>query len=154
MSDCDSFCNANCHNHSYTSWDITDYGPSPFILNIHDETLRNPSFRTTRWTGQHMQLTLMSIPADYETGAETHPNEDQYLCVIDGKGIIYMGDSPYNLFCSHPLDNGCAVLIPANIWHNLINSGDRPLKLYCIYSPVVHQPDTVHWTKRESDMEK
>lgn len=154
MSDCDSFCNALCHNHSYNSWDITDYGPSPLILNIHDETLRNPSFRTTRWTGQHMQLTLMSIPVDYEIGAETHPNEDQYLCVIDGDGIIYMGDSPYNLFYSHPLDNGCAVLIPANIWHNLINTGDRPLKLYCIYAPVVHQPETVHWTKRESDLEK
>lgn len=101
-----------------------------------------------------MQLTFMSIPVGYEAGAENHPSQDQYFCIVDGDGVIYMGDSPYDLFYSHPLNNGCAVLIPANTWHNLINTGDRPLKIYCIYAPIVHRPETVHWTKRDSDLEK
>ena len=101
-----------------------------------------------------MQLTFMSIPVGYEVGAESHPIQDQYFCVIDGDGVIYMGDSPYSLFYSHPLDHDCAVLIPANTWHNLINTGDRPLKIYCIYAPIVHQQETVHLTKRDSDLEK
>ena len=101
-----------------------------------------------------MQLTFMSIPVGYDVGTESHPSQDQYFCVVDGDGVIYMGDSPYDLFYSQPVDNGCAVLIPANIWHNLINTGDRPLKIYCIYAPIVHLPETVHWTKRDSDLEK
>nr|WP_314458612.1 cupin domain-containing protein [uncultured Clostridium sp.] len=153
MSDCNFIINSSCDNRSYYSWDDNDYGPSPLILNINYETIRNPSFRTTRWTGQQMQLTFMSIPVGYEIGAENHPNEDQYICVIDGDGMICMGDSPYDLFYSHTVDNGCAILIPFNTWHNLINTGDRPLKIYCIYAPVVHRPDTVHWTKRDSDKE-
>ncbi|WP_277409825.1 hypothetical protein [Lacrimispora xylanisolvens] len=44
--------------------------------------------------------------------------------------------------------------MPANTWHNVINTGDRPLKIYCIYAPTVHLPETVHWTKRDSDLEK
>jgi len=66
-----------------------------------------------------MQLTFMSIPVGYDIGAENHPSQDQYICIVDGDGVIYMGDSPYSLFYSHPLDNGCAVLIPANTWHNV-----------------------------------
>ena len=150
----DTFCHSTCHKPSYYSWDATDYGPYPLILNIKHDTLRNPSFRTTRWTGNHMQLTLMSIPVNCEIGVENHPNEDQYFCIIEGEGIISMGDSPYNLSYSQPIETDCAVLIPANIWHNLVNTGKQPLKVYCIYSPVVHHADTIHWTKRDSDLEK
>ncbi len=38
-----------------------------------------------------MQLTFMSIPVGYDVGAENHPGQDQYFCVVDGDGMIYMG---------------------------------------------------------------
>ncbi|WP_124065939.1 cupin domain-containing protein [Clostridium sp. E02] len=139
---------------SFYSWDPEDYGPETLIFNIKQDTIRNPSFRTTRWTGKHMQLTYMSIPVHHEIGIENHPNEDQFFCVISGVGLVLIGESPYNLSISSTVTIDCAVLIPSNTWHNLINTGKEPLKVYCIYSPVLHQPGTVHWTKRDSDYEK
>lgn len=139
---------------SFYSWDPEDYGPEPLIFNVRKDTIRNPSFRTTRWTGNHMQLTYMSIPENYEIGIENHPNEDQFFCVSSGVGLVLIGESPYDLSISGTVTTNCAVLIPANTWHNLINTGKEPLKVYCIYSPVLHQPGTVHWTKRDSDYEK
>jgi len=42
--------------------DTKDYGPAPYVVDIEKDTLANPNFRTTRWTGKNIQLTLMSIP--------------------------------------------------------------------------------------------
>lgn len=39
-----------------------DHGPYPYVVDIEKATIRNTNFRTTLWTGDHLQLTLMSIP--------------------------------------------------------------------------------------------
>ena len=41
---------------------IRDYGTEPFVVNIEDVTKENDTFRTALWTGNHLQLTIMSIP--------------------------------------------------------------------------------------------
>ena len=46
------------------------------------------------------------------------------------------------------------MLIPAGWWHNVINTGDEPLRLYSVYGPAEHEPGTVHMTKAESDAEE
>lgn len=52
----------------------------------------------------------------------------------------------------HKLVNGSAVVIPAGVEHNIINTSDTsPLKLYTLYSPPEHADGTVHHTKREAD---
>lgn len=43
-----------------------------------------------------------------------------------------------------------AFIIPAGKWHNLINIGDTPLKLYSIYAPPQHPRGTVHVTKADA----
>ena len=40
-----------------------------------------------------------------------------------------------------------AIFIPAGTWHNVINTGNIPLKLYSIYAPPNHPFGTVHTTK-------
>ena len=45
-----------------------DYGGEPLIVNIDRLTKVNPNFRTALWTGEHLQVTLMSIPAGGEIG--------------------------------------------------------------------------------------
>lgn len=141
-------------DNSYLSWNPSDYGPGAVIINISHDTLRNPSFRTTRWTGDHMQLTLMSVPEDADTGLENYPHCDKFIRIEEGEGMVLMGDSPYNLYSRQPVDDKCAILIPVNTWHTLINTGDRPLKLFTIYSPAHHPPGTVHWTKRDSQADE
>ena len=46
--------------------------------------------------------------------------------------------------------DGYAIIIPAGTWHNLINMGNEPLKLYSIYAPPQHPKGTVHKTKADS----
>lgn len=145
-------CQSNCiSDNTYLTWDTNDYGPTPVVLNIVHDTLRNPSFRTTRWTGKHMQLALMSIPVGGDIGMENHPEVDQFIRVVDGEGLLYMGDSPYNLFFQEPVNNSCAILIPANTWHNIVNTGNEPLKLYSLYAPPEHPFGTVHWKKSDAE---
>lgn len=47
---------------------MTDFGPEPFVVNIEQATCHNTNFRTALWTGDNLQLTLMSIPKDGEIG--------------------------------------------------------------------------------------
>ena len=42
-------------------------------------------------------------------------------------------------------------MVPAGTWHNVINTGDVPLKLYSIYAPPEHPFGTVHKTKRDAE---
>lgn len=142
---------SNCvSDNTYRSWDSNDYGPAPLAINIVHDTIRNPTFLTTRWTGYHMQLILMNIPVNGDIGLENHPGADQFIRIEEGEGLLFMGNSPYNLSFQQPVNDNCAVIIPANTWHNLINTGDNPLKLYSIYSPSWYPSGTVYGKRREN----
>lgn len=129
-----------------------DYGPEPFVVNIKKETLQNPYYRSTLWTGEHLQLTLMSIPVRGEIGLEAHPNLDQFLRLEQGYGLVKMGPSPDNLNFQAKVANGYAIFIPAGTYHNLINVGNLPIKLYSIYAPPEHPRGTLHETKEIADL--
>ena len=128
-----------------------DYGPYPFSFNISVATKANDNFRTTVWTGKHLQLTLMSIPAGGEIGLEVHHFLDQFLRIEEGCGMVLMGSAENKLDYREKVADGYAVFVPAGIWHNLINTSNKPIKLYSIYSPPAHAPGTIHRTKEESD---
>ena len=129
---------------------LRDYGPEPFVINIEEATRRNSAFRTALWTGNHLQLTLMSISVGDEIGLENHPETDQFLRVEQGRGIVKMGSSKDNLNFQRRVSAGDAILVPAGTWHNLINEGNVPLKLYSIYAPPKHPRGTVHRTKADA----
>ena len=124
-----------------------DHGPNPFVVDIHKATNSNDTFRTALWTGTYLQLTLMSIPAGEDIGLEVHPHVDQFLRVESGQGLVQMGSSRDNLTFRQPAFEDSAIFIPAGTWHNLTNTGSKPLKLYSIYAPPNHPKGTVHQTK-------
>lgn len=130
---------------------LTDYGPEPFVIDIEEATNENNMFRKTLWTGDYFQLTLMSIEPGDDIGLEVHLDHDQFIRVEDGQGYIQMGDSQNNLDFQKRLKDDYIVMIPAGKWHNLTNTGDKPLKLYSIYAPAEHPAGTVHETKEFSD---
>jgi len=130
---------------------LKDYGPEPFVTNIEDATKQNNNFRTALWTGKHLQLTLMSINVGEDIGLEMHPNVDQFIRIEEGQGIIKMGDSRNNLNFQKRVYENFIVIIPAGKWHNLINTGHKPLKLYSIYAPPQHPHGTVHRTKADAE---
>lgn len=128
-----------------------DYGPEPFVVNIEQATLHNPNFRTALWTGKYLQLTLMSIPVGGEIGLEMHSDVDQFLRLEAGYGLVKMGQSPDKLNYQTNVTDGYAIFIPAGTYHNLINVGNKAIKLYSIYAPPEHPAGTIHETKEIAD---
>lgn len=131
-----------------------DYGPHPFVTNIYNATVQNANYRTALWTGQHLQLTLMCIPVCGEIGPEVHPETDQFLRIESGSGTAFMGPSENCFDCQLPVYGGCAVFVPSGTWHNIVNTGNCPLKIYTIYAPPHHPQGTVQSTKCIADMEE
>ncbi|ALB45863.1 MULTISPECIES: cupin domain-containing protein [Clostridium] len=127
--------------------DLKDYGPQPLVINIDKATKQNTNFRTALWTGEHFQVTLMSIDVGDDIGLEIHPDTDQFIRIEDGQGIVKMGKSKDNLEFQANARNDFAIIIPAGTWHNVINTGTKPLKVYSIYAPPKHPRGTVHVTK-------
>ena len=130
--------------------DLTDHGPTPFVTNIEQATLANENYRTTLWTGKNMQLTLMTIHPGHDIGLEVHEDHDQFLRIEQGSATVYMGDTETELEAWQACDDA-PVFVPAGKWHNLVNTGDQPLKLYSIYAPAEHPHGTVHPTKEDAD---
>ncbi len=131
--------------------ELKDYGPEPFVVDIEEATKENTNYRTAFWTGQHLQMTLMSIPVGGEIGLEVHPDNDQFLRVEQGTGKVQMGEAEDDLAFEQVAEEDFGIFIPAGKWHNVTNTGDEELKIYSIYSPVHHEHGTVHATKEESD---
>ena len=137
----------NCGEHPQ----VGDYGGTPFVFNINHATNMNENFRTALWTGQDMQLTLMSIPANSDIGVEMHADVDQFIRVESGKAKVYIGNSEDDLEEAAYVDGNYAMLIPAGTWHNIVNVGNRPLKLYSLYAPPKHPKGTVVLKKEDAE---
>jgi len=131
-----------------------DCGPDPFVTNIESATKWNNNYRTTIWTGCHLQSTLMCIPPGCDIGLECHPDTDQFLRIECGKGMACMGPNETRLNYQSPVCGGSAVFVPAGTWHNIVNTGNCPLKLYTIYAPPHHPHGTVHKNKCQADEEE
>ena len=127
-----------------------DYGPEPFVININEATKDNKTFRTALWTGDHLQITLMSINPNEDIGLENHSYLDQFIRIEQGQGMVMMGSRKDNLNFQRKVGDDDAFIIPAGTWHNLINTGNKPLKLYSIYAPPQHPRGTVHITKKDA----
>ena len=128
-----------------------DYGPEPFVINIEEAAKQNNTFRTALWTGKHLQLTLMSIDVGEDIGLEMHPDVDQFIRIEEGQGIVRMGDKKNNLDFEERVYSDYIIIIPAGKWHNIINTGYTPIKLYSIYAPPQHPHGTVHKTKKDAE---
>lgn len=130
-----------------------DQGKKPWVIDIEKETLENSNFRTTMWTGSKLQLTVMEIPVGGEIGLEAHAGIDQFLRIEQGVGLCQMGPTEDNLDFSARVSDDDAIFVPADIWHNVTNIGDEPLKLYTIYAGPDHVPGTVHPTAEDAELD-
>lgn len=120
-----------------------------FVDDIEKLTKDNRDFRRVLYTGKHMQLVLMTLKPGEEIGAEVHEGHDQFLRFEEGEGEVVIDGT------THRIEDDFAVIVPAGARHNVVNTGDSPLKLYTLYGPPEHRLDVVHPDKpaAESDEE-
>lgn len=118
-----------------------------YFGNIEKLTEKNKYFRHVLFTGQHLQLVVMSLKPKEEIGNEVHEHVDQFFRVEEGRAKFVLNGSE-----EHLVGAGGAAVVPAGTYHNVINpSPARPLKLYTIYTPPNHPDGTVHKTKAEAE---
>ncbi|WP_246625055.1 cupin domain-containing protein [Fictibacillus nanhaiensis] len=138
----------------YLSRDIyqerKDYGGEPFVVDIEKATLQNNTYRTALWTGDKMQVTVMSIDVGDDIGLEVHPDTDQFIRIEQGQGLVQMGDEKDQLDFEAMAYDDYAIMIPAGKWHNITNTGNRPMKVYVLYAPPEHPFGTIHKTKADA----
>lgn len=122
-----------------------------WVGDIEKDTEKNDTFRTVLFTGEHTQLTVMSIRAGEDIGRELHDEGDQFLRVEQGKARVELGSEKDAIDETHDLEADWAIVIPAGVWHNVVNTGADELKLYSLYSPPEHPDGTVHRTKADAE---
>lgn len=128
----------------------TDKGGKPFVTNIMRKAGENSNFRIAVWTGNNLQMTLMCIPPHSDIGLERHETTDQMLRVESGVGVVRIGTDKNQMSSQQKISVGDVVFVPAGTWHNIINNGDKPLKLSSVYAPPNHKKGIVQATKEDA----
>ncbi|MET0939298.1 MAG: cupin domain-containing protein, partial [Gaiellaceae bacterium] len=113
--------------------------------------LGNDTFRTVVFTGEYTQLTVMSIEPGDDIGGEVHDGHDQFIRIESGSARVELGGSEGNPARVEDVRDDWAVVVPSGTWHNVVNTGGEPLKLYSLYSPPEHPDGTVHRTKADAE---
>lgn len=132
------------------AFDYKDHGKEPYVIELEAMTLDNTNYRTTIWTGENLQMTLMEIEPGDDIGLEVHNGIDQFLRIEGGKGLCKMGPAEDNLTFEKEVEDGSGIFVPAGTWHDVVNTGDEPLKLYTVYAGPDHLPGTVHETHQDA----
>jgi mannose-6-phosphate isomerase-like protein (cupin superfamily) len=122
-----------------------------WIDDIEKVTVGNSTFRTVVFTGEHTQLTVMSLKPGEDIGLESHPNLDQFIRIEKGQARVELGKTKENVDEKHDVEDDWAVIVPAGVWHNVVNTGSGEVKLYSLYSPPEHPDGTVHETKADAE---
>ena len=86
----------------------------------------------------------MALEPRGEIGAEVH-ELDQFFRVEEGTGEAVLDG------VRTAIRAGFAVLVPAGTHHNIINTGNVPLKLYTLYAPPNHRDAVIHHTREEAE---
>jgi mannose-6-phosphate isomerase-like protein (cupin superfamily) len=119
-----------------------------FVGDIEDLTETNSDFRHVLYTGKHLQLVLMSLLPGEDIGEEIHESRDQFFRIEKGKGEVLIDGK------RSKIKSDDAIVVPAGARHNIINTGEKPLRLYTLYGPPNHKDGFAAATKAQAGKSK
>lgn len=117
-------------------------------VDIETLTKENVDFRHVLYTGHHLQVVLMALKPGQDIGTETHATHDQFFRIEKGHGEIVIDGQ------SRKVGDGDGIVVPAGVPHNLINTGDKALRLCTIYGPPNHIDRLIERRKPEAEVER
>jgi mannose-6-phosphate isomerase-like protein (cupin superfamily) len=114
-------------------------------VDIAEAARANEAFRRVLHTTGHVQLVVMTLRPGEDIGTEVHEHNDQVLSFVEGSVRADVAGE------TRQVGPGDVVVVPAGTEHNFTNIGAGPARLYTLYSPPDHSPDTVHETKADAE---
>ena len=114
-----------------------------YVKNLEKDTVENDNFRKVLNTTEKSQLVVMSLLPGEDIGEEVH-DVDQFIRLEEGEGKAVLNGEEFDI------EDDWAIVVPAGARHNIINTGDKEMKLYTIYTPPEHKDGTVHPTKADA----
>lgn len=115
-----------------------------YVVDLRGEVQTNDNFRKVLFTALHSQLVAMALNPKEDIGTEVH-EVDQFIYVQEGRGVAVLDNE------ESPLDAGVAVVVPAGTEHNILNTGDKKMRLFTLYAPGEHDDGTVEATKADAE---
>lgn len=97
-----------------------------FVADIEELTEENSDFRRVLYTGKNLQLVLMAIEPGGEFGEEVQHDRDQFFRAERGKRAVVIDGQ------RSKIKSDDAIIVPAGARHNIMNTGDEPLRLYTL----------------------
>jgi mannose-6-phosphate isomerase-like protein (cupin superfamily) len=115
-----------------------------YVKNIENLAIKNSEFRQVLYTAKNCQLVLMALKPKEDIGAEVH-KLDQFFRVEDGSGEAVLDG------VTTAISSGFVVIVTAGTKHNIINTGNVPMKLYTLYAPPNHRDGIIHHTRADAE---
>lgn len=111
-----------------------------FVTNIQKDTVENEYYRKVLFTGEKIQLVVMSLKVGEDIPLEVHRTHDQFMRIEKGTAFVQIEKEEYTL------KDDEIIIIPAGSKHYVKNAASTTLKLYTLYAPPEHDPGTIHKT--------
>ena len=118
--------------------------PEAKVIAVKDQAKESEAFRNVLFTGEKSQLVIMSLRPGEDIGEEVHKDVDQMLYLVKGTGVAVIEGKEV------PFEKGAIFCVPKGTRHNVKNLGDEAMKLFTVYAPPQHAPNTVHETKADA----
>ncbi len=115
-------------------------------VNIEKKTNANKAYRRVIHTLPKMQVVVMNIPVGSDIKMEKHKNTSQFIRVEKGTARAIVEGKKYKLTA------GDSIIIPPGMYHQVINKGKVPLKLYTIYNNMEHRSDLVQMNRPDDSV--
>ena len=93
-----------------------------YVINLEAASKQNTNFRKVLYTAKFSQLVVMSLQPGEDIGMEVH-QLDQFIRVEQGRGKAILDG------VEHEIADGSAIVVPAGVNHNVVNSTDSAMKL-------------------------
>jgi mannose-6-phosphate isomerase-like protein (cupin superfamily) len=115
-----------------------------FVQDLENLTMKNVDFRQVLYTSKYCQLVLMALEPKEEIGMEIQ-KLDQFFRIEEGSGEAILDR------VRTAIRPGFSVIVPAGANHNIINTGNVPMKVYTLYAPPNHRDGVIHHTRIEAE---
>lgn len=78
---------------------------------------------------------VVDLPPGQGHSRHNHPGAEEIIFVISGNGEQMVEDENGEPMVEQ-VGPGCTIFVPESRFHSTLNTGDRPMQLFVVYSPA------------------